>query len=147
MQGIFGLCLLGSIQAGLSHSIKHSQADSIISARNTNDTALYYPELTNASTYRVINHDSCVEYPFIYVKLYWELPLALVVDTGVGAENGAEDTQAQELKDFIEKEIIPGHPAIQKGCEKDYEYLVFCTHCHFENIGKWQISSRIACHH
>lgn len=83
----------------------------------------------------VLIYGSYVEYPFIYVKLFPEFPLALVVDTGVGAQNGAEGTQAQELKDFIETEILPSH---QIPCEegKEYEYLVFCTHCHFDHIGK-----------
>ena len=128
------LCLLGSIHGALTHSINHPRAANTVFARNTTDTALYYADPINDSTYRVINHDSYVEYPFIYVKLYPELPLALVVDTGVGAQNGAEGTQAQELKDFIEAEILPTHPTrCKEGAE--YKYLVFCTHCHFDHIG------------
>lgn len=79
-------CLLGTAHSALSHSIKHPRADDTVVARNTSAQALYYADPINDSTYRVINHDSYVEYPFICVKLYPELPLALVVDTGVGAE-------------------------------------------------------------
>ena len=64
------ICLLGSIQAAVSHSIKHPKTDSFINVRNATSTALYHAELINDSTYRIINHDSYVEYPFIYVKLY-----------------------------------------------------------------------------
>lgn len=128
------LCLLGTIQGAVCHSIKHPRAEDTITARNASDTALYYADLINDSTYRIINHDSYVEYPFIYVKLFPEFPLALVVDTGVGAENGAEGTRAQELKDFIETEILPSHPVPCKA-GREYEFLVFCTHCHFDHIG------------
>lgn len=144
MRWTSALCLLGGIQTVLSHSIKHPRADDTIVARNTSDTALYYADPINDSTYRVINHDSYVEYPFIYVKLYPELPLALVIDTGVGAENNAEGTQAQELKDFIETSILPVHPIpCKKG--KKYKYLVFCTHCHFDHIGTETTISNSIC--
>ncbi len=128
------LCLVASIDSVFSHAIKHPQAAKTVFASNTTNTALYYADPINDSTYLVINHDSYVEYPFMYVKLYPELPLALVVDTGVGAQNGAEGTQAQEFKSFIEAEILPKHPISCKEGE-EYEYLVFCTHCHFDHIG------------
>lgn len=128
------LCLLASLPSILSHSIKHPRAQNTVLGRNTSDTALYYADPINDSTYRIINHDSYIQYPFIYVKLYPDLPLAVVVDTGVGAQNGAEGTQAQELKDFIETEILPRHRVPCKAGH-GYEYLVFCTHCHFDHIG------------
>lgn len=123
--------LLSGLQYALAHSIKHPRSDNVLTARNTTDTALYYADLINDSTYRLINHDSYVEYPFIYVKLYPELPLVVVVDTGVGASNNAEGTQPQEVKSFIETEILAKHP-IQCEEGKTWEFLVVCTHCHFD---------------
>ena len=101
------LHLLGSTCGALAHSVKPSRAANIAFARNTTDTALHYADQINDSTYRIISHDSYVEYPFLYFKIYPELPLAVVVDTGVGVPNGAECTQAQQLKDFIESAILP----------------------------------------
>ena len=118
-----------------AHSIKHPRAEhSTLPTRNASTTALYHADPINPSTYRIINHDSYVEYPFIYAKLYPSLPLAVVIDTGVGADNNAEGTQAQELKDFLEAKILPAHPV---PCEegREWEFLVFCTHCHFDHIG------------
>jgi glyoxylase-like metal-dependent hydrolase (beta-lactamase superfamily II) len=132
--------LLSYLSYTLAHTIHLPRNAEAVYVRNVSDSALYYSETINPSTYRVINHDSYAEYPFIYVKLYPEIPLALVVDTGVGAQNNAEGTEPQQLKDFIETSILPQHPV---PCRKDsqYQYLVFCTHCHFDHIGGIQAFS------
>ena len=134
------LCWLGSVSYVFAHSIRSPRTADTIFARNTSDTALYYADAINPSTYRIINHDSYAEYPFIYVKLYPELPLVVVVDTGVGAENNAEGTQPQQIKDFIDTSILPQHHIpCREGA--DWQYLVFCTHCHFDHIGGIQAFS------
>ena len=94
---------------------------------------MYYANPINNSTYRIIHHDSYGEFPFIYIKLCPDIPLAVVIDTGVGSQNGADGTHPQELKDFIDTTILPLHPPSHTG--RAYEYMVFCTHIHYDHIG------------
>ncbi|KAK3704485.1 hypothetical protein LTR37_013768 [Vermiconidia calcicola] len=89
----------------------------------------YYQSKLNCSTTQIIHHDKYVEYPFIYVKQYPAIPLAVVIDTGCGAHNAAEGTIEQELKNFIKNEVFSSDKKDQ------YEFLVVCTHCHFDHIG------------
>lgn len=86
--------------------------------------ALYETESINDSTYLLVNHDKYVEYPFIYVKLFEDISLAMVIDTGCGAHNGVNGTPTVELKDYIDGNIIPESLETSKD---EWEYLVFCT--------------------
>ena len=88
------------------------------------DVALYETETINDSTHLIINHDRFVEYPYIYVKLYQERNLAMVIDTGCGAHNGVNGTASVELKDYIDANIIPESLEHK---HKKWDYLVFCT--------------------
>ena len=92
-------------------------------------TPLYTCSKLNRSTYRIIHNDKYLEFPYIYLKVYSHPPLLVVVDTGCGAHNGTGNTPHIELKDFIE-----GHVLLHIDSKK-YEYMVICTHCHFDHIG------------
>jgi glyoxylase-like metal-dependent hydrolase (beta-lactamase superfamily II) len=69
-----------------------------------------------------------MKYPFIYVKTYTNPRLLVVIDTGCGAHNGKEG-HVDELKTLIEEQIG------SKYGEDHYEFMVICTHCHFDHIG------------
>ena len=88
----------------------------------------YYCSRLNSTTHLIIHNDSYSEFPFIYVKLYTGISLAVVIDTGCGALNGRDTAPAMELKDFICREILSSDQAC-------FDFLVICTHCHFDHIG------------
>ena len=95
----------------------------------------YHCSKLNDSTRLIIHHDEYSEFPFVYVKLYTDLSLAVVIDTGCGAHNGHDGTPVLELRDFIHHEILSGEPA-------SFDLLVVCTHCHFDHIGGIESFSR-----
>lgn len=88
----------------------------------------YYGSRLNDTTHLIVHHDKDYEFPFIYVKLYPSLSLAVVIDTGCGAHNGQSDAPVLELKDFIHREILSSEQA-------SFDFIVVCTHCHFDHIG------------
>ena len=88
----------------------------------------YHGSRLNDTTYLIVHHDKYKEFPFIYVKLYQKLSLAVVIDTGCGAHNGQDDAPILELKDFIHDEILSSEQA-------SFDFMVVCTHCHFDHIG------------
>jgi glyoxylase-like metal-dependent hydrolase (beta-lactamase superfamily II) len=88
----------------------------------------YFCSRLNNTTFLVVHHDKYSEFPFIYVKLYQSLSLAVVIDTGCGAHNGQDDAPVLELKDFIHDEILNSEQA-------SFDFMVVCTHCHFDHIG------------
>jgi glyoxylase-like metal-dependent hydrolase (beta-lactamase superfamily II) len=88
----------------------------------------YFSSELNATTHLVIHKDKYFEFPFVYVKLYPQLSLAVIIDTGCGAHNGQDDGPGLELKDYIHGDILSSEQA-------SFDFLVICTHCHFDHIG------------
>jgi glyoxylase-like metal-dependent hydrolase (beta-lactamase superfamily II) len=88
----------------------------------------YHCSRLNDTTYLIVHHDKYSEFPFIYVKLYLNLSLAVVIDTGCGAHSGQADAPVLELKTFIHSVILSSEQA-------SFDFLVLCTHCHFDHIG------------
>lgn len=86
----------------------------------------------NDSTHLIIHNDKDIEFPYIYLKLYSELSLAVLLDTGCGSHNGKGSGPAEELKDFIETNIFSQAEHKQA---TQYEYFIICSHCHFDHIG------------
>lgn len=95
----------------------------------------YHGSRLNDTTYLIVHHDKYSEFPFIYVKLYLNLSLAVVIDTGCGAHNGQANSPILELKDFIHREILSSEHA-------SFNFMVVCTHCHFDHIGGIEAFSR-----
>ena len=86
----------------------------------------------NSTTFVIHEDDEYKEHPFIYVKLYDEVPLIVLSDTGCGG--GSHQPYSNNLKDFIENAPIPsndGKPLNPKPAKK---YAIFCTHCHYDHI-------------
>lgn len=100
----------------------------------------YHVSRLNDSTHLIVHNDSYYEYPFIYIKLYPSLPLAVIIDTGCGAKPSKEGSPAQEIKDFIQSAILQDNPPTPDH-DAEYNFLVVCTHCHFDHIGGIQAFS------
>ncbi|KAK4552530.1 hypothetical protein LTR86_010374 [Recurvomyces mirabilis] len=107
---------------------------------------VYTSQQLNLSTYLVIHNDKYLEFPFIYVKLYEDIKLAVVVDTGCGKNYGKGGRGPAELKDFIAQKIIDKHAGrdATKSFSRlrqasGYDFMVICTHCHFDHIGGIEI--------
>lgn len=91
----------------------------------------------NPSTYLIIHNDTFKEYPYIYVKIY-PSPLNLIVifDTGCGTANTQHDATPQDLKDFIKQTFLDTQlNSVDHSSDPNWEYIVICTHCHFDHIG------------
>lgn len=88
----------------------------------------YTCDRLNDSTSLIVHNDKYLEFPYIYVKLYPELSLAVVIDTGCGAHNGNDGTAPRELRDYILSDVLNSE-------QKNFSFTVICTHCHFDHIG------------
>lgn len=107
-------------------------------AEKKKDEPNYVLTRLNDSTHLVIHNDKDIEFPYIYVKLYPELSLTVLLDTGCGSHNGKGSGPAEELKDFIEANILAQADA------KHYEYFIICSHCHFDHIGGIEAFTKVS---
>src|SRR5579862_8591551 len=95
----------------------------------------------NPTTFRIREDDMFDQLPFIYAKLYDDPPLLVLTDTGCGGAARVQFVQLTSLRDFIETYPVadnghmPLNPRDEAGLAKR-EYLVICTHCHFDHIGE-----------
>jgi glyoxylase-like metal-dependent hydrolase (beta-lactamase superfamily II) len=83
----------------------------------------------NSTTWLVVHNDKYYEFPYIYVKVYNHLQLAVVFDTGCGTKYGKSHEQPAELMTFIVERILP------EDSSSVYGFMIICTHCHFDHIG------------
>lgn len=89
----------------------------------------------NPSTYLVVHNDKYFEFPYIYLKLYPDAALAVVIDTGCGSANAKGTRGEKDIKRFIETVIIGKHSTTSGTVAANWRFLVTCTHCHFDHIG------------
>ena len=90
----------------------------------------------NHTTYLVVQRDKYFEFPFIYVKVFPDIRLAAVIDTGCGSQHAADHhAQITDLKEFIERKVTDVDVSIAGLVEQGLQYLIICTHCHFDHIG------------
>ncbi|KAH7024956.1 beta-lactamase-like protein [Microdochium trichocladiopsis] len=89
----------------------------------------------NATTFVIIEEDKWYEIPYIYVKVYPEL--LVLVDTGCGGGDAAKNPAAglTSIREYIETVPVADNDGRPLNAGSEKEYLVICTHCHFDHIG------------
>ncbi|KZW02775.1 Metallo-hydrolase/oxidoreductase [Exidia glandulosa HHB12029] len=89
----------------------------------------------SSTTWKIVQADAFDENPFIYLKLFPDRPLALLVDTGCGEYARDGHVDMTRLRDFIETypqpDYGPGNPFNPNAWRK---YIVVCSHCHYDHI-------------
>jgi len=86
---------------------------------------------------RVAHQDEDQKYPFIYVKTHHDSQLVVVIDTGCGVISPDVGPKPQDLKNFIEANLlaVTAEPATSSRVDSaGTDWLVICTHCHFDHI-------------
>ena len=92
----------------------------------------------NSSTFVIHEKDTFDEHPFIYVKLYEDIPVVVISDTGCGGTTN-KLLHSRNLRDFLETcPIASNHgqslnPRDSNGNPLK-EYMIICTHCHYDHI-------------
>ncbi|KAF2103850.1 hypothetical protein NA57DRAFT_70058 [Rhizodiscina lignyota] len=97
----------------------------------------------NGSTFLIVETDDYGEWPFIYAKQHPTEPILILSDTGCNAPRD-KSVKLSNLREYLETYPIfenggrPLNPIVKsndgKGsCER--EYVVICSHCHYDHIG------------
>jgi glyoxylase-like metal-dependent hydrolase (beta-lactamase superfamily II) len=100
----------------------------------SNPTTCFTCSRLNSTTFMIVEDDQWSEQPIIYVKI--TANAVVLIDTGCGGASRIPDLALTSLRQFLEKYEVTdngGRPLNPNG-EKDY--VVICTHCHFDHIGK-----------
>lgn len=90
----------------------------------------------NDTTFVIIEEDKWYEIPYIYVKVYPNL--LVLFDTGCGGGDAAKNPAAglTSIREYIETVGVEDNGGRPLNGGKDKEYIVVCTHCHFDHIGE-----------
>ncbi|OJJ01965.1 hypothetical protein ASPVEDRAFT_41497 [Aspergillus versicolor CBS 583.65] len=97
-------------------------------------SATFEPHQLTGNIFRLVEHDSFDEHPFIYIKLYPDV--IVIIDTGCNAPHEADSQQVSSLRQFLENVPVPennGEPLNPGG---QLPYLILLSHCHYDHIGR-----------
>lgn len=92
----------------------------------------------NDTIFLIHEKDEFEEHPFIYVKVYKDIPVLILSDTGCGSGE-SQQSNSRVLKDFLETQPVPANrgeplnPRDPTG-KATKQYLIICTHCHYDHI-------------
>lgn len=118
-----------------SYERKNWQAASAFLNMVTAKDSPFFCSKLNDSTQLVVHRDKYSEFAFVYVKTYPQHSVAVIIDNGCGAGNHSDDSSTLELKDFILASVLNSE-------QRTFDFLVICTHCHFDHIGGIEAFSR-----
>jgi len=87
----------------------------------------------NNTTFLIVEDDAFREHPFVYIKIYDST--IVLFDTGCGGATTDESIELRSLRKFLETYPVVDNDSqpLNPGGEK--EYVVICTHCHYDHIG------------
>jgi glyoxylase-like metal-dependent hydrolase (beta-lactamase superfamily II) len=88
----------------------------------------------NSTTFVITEDDEWREYPNIHVKIY-EAAI-VVIDTGCGGASMNPHVPRRSLRKFIETLPIKDNNGRPLNPEGERDYIILCTHCHFDHIGE-----------
>ncbi|KAF7563347.1 hypothetical protein G7046_g772 [Stylonectria norvegica] len=108
-----------------------SKAEDII--RNSHTRTCFTATRLNDTTFRIIEEDKWDELPFIYVKIY-DSDITLV-DTGCGGAAKDGSVQLTSLRKFLETFPVSDNHNEPLNANGEKDYVVICTHCHYDHIG------------
>lgn len=89
----------------------------------------------NGTTFQIVEDDKFLEMPIIYAKVYRSV--FVLMDTGCGGAARDPSVELRSLRSFLETVPVKdnGEAPLNSGGER--EYLVICTHCHFDHISEY----------
>lgn len=111
-----------------------------MSRTNTARIAAFKASKLTSAVFKIVEYDDIYsEHPFIYAKI---LPQVIVlVDSGCGGASNNPTVDVTNLREFLETWPVDennGKPFNENGSR---EYIVVCTHCHYDHIREFCISN------
>lgn len=97
----------------------------------------------NKTTFLIVEEDEYGEHPYIYAKQHPKHPVLILSDTGCNAPKN-QKVQVSNLREYLETcprpelDGEPINPLVKDADGNTYperQYIVICTHCHYDHIG------------
>lgn len=98
----------------------------------------------NSSTFRIVEADKYGEFPFIYAKVYESV--IVLIDTGCGGAARDPAVKLTSLRSFVETYPVEDNHGRPLNAGGSRSYVVVCTHCHYDHIGKPILNVPVATH-
>lgn len=89
----------------------------------------------NSTTFQIVEDDKFLEMPIIYAKVYPSV--FVLMDTGCGGAARDPRVELRSLRRFLETVPVKDNGGAPLNSAGEREYLVICTHCHFDHIGEY----------
>ncbi|KAJ5921776.1 hypothetical protein N7516_009479 [Penicillium verrucosum] len=86
----------------------------------------------NGTTFQIVEDDKFLEMPIIYAKVYRSV--FVLMDTGCGGAARDPSVELRSLRSFLETVPVKENGEAPLNSGREREYLVICTHCHFDHI-------------
>lgn len=97
------------------------------------DSTCFSCSRLNTTTFKIVEDDKWSENPIIYVKIYERV--VILLDTGCGGACRDPAAALTSLRQFIETYPVPDNNGLALNQDGKKDYLVICSHCHFDHIG------------